>query len=273
MTWTKLTGHGLPTHQVGKFGLAIAHSDPNRIYALIETSDGVPWKGDEPDHGKLWRSDDGGRNWQLVNYDRTLGGRTHYYFAHGSVARQRERSVFPDASYFDFRSTAGNRLRSSRAARVRAATTTTYGSTPSEASRMAVANDSGVSITVDHGRTWNRVQLPIAQIYHVTVDNDVPYHVLGNKQDGPSYRGPSNSRLDRLRRIRRRHPAQPVGDRRRRRERVRNARSNRSDARVVDRLRLRQRRRHRRTSQRQRPASRVTSRSGPTAPSGLLRPT
>jgi len=39
-----------------------------------------PYKGQETDRGKLWRSDDGGENWRLVNYDRSLGGRTHYYF-------------------------------------------------------------------------------------------------------------------------------------------------------------------------------------------------
>ena len=59
---------------------------------------------------------------------------------------------------------------------------------------MAVANDAGVSISTTRGRTWLRVQLPIAQMYHVTVDNQIPYYVYGNKQDGPSYRGPSNSR-------------------------------------------------------------------------------
>src|SRR5207253_244375 len=121
-TWTKVTGNGLPTHQIGKFGLAIARTDPNRIYALIETSDGVPWKGDEPD---MWID-------------------------------------------------------------------------PTDANRMAVANDGGVAISSNRGRTWNRVQLPIAQMYHVTTDNDIPYHVLGNRQDGPSYRGPSNSKLPSL---------------------------------------------------------------------------
>src|SRR5205823_5029235 len=50
------------------------------IYALIETGDGVPYKGQETDSGKLWRSDDGGENWRLVSYDRRMGGRTHYYF-------------------------------------------------------------------------------------------------------------------------------------------------------------------------------------------------
>src|SRR5713101_888004 len=79
-TWKKVTGHGLPTRTTGKWGLAIARSNPNRIYALIETGDGVPYQGQETDRGKLWRSDDGGENWRLVSYDRGLGGRTHYYF-------------------------------------------------------------------------------------------------------------------------------------------------------------------------------------------------
>src|SRR2546428_715500 len=94
-TWTKITGNGLPAHQVGKFGLAIARANPNRIYALIETSDGVPWKGDEADRGKLWRSDDGGRTWQLINYDRNLGGRAHYFFpVGGAPGHQKENQLF-----------------------------------------------------------------------------------------------------------------------------------------------------------------------------------
>ncbi|MGH9928567.1 MAG: sialidase, partial [Pyrinomonadaceae bacterium] len=65
---------------------------------------------------------------------------------------------------------------------------------PTNANRMAVANDGGVSISVTRGKTWNRIQLPIAQMYHVTVDNRIPYFVYGNEQDDPSYRGPSNTR-------------------------------------------------------------------------------
>jgi competence ComEA-like helix-hairpin-helix protein len=66
---------------------------------------------------------------------------------------------------------------------------------PSNAERMLISNDGGVGISVDRGRTWLRVQLPNAQIYHVTTDRQVPYMVYGNRQDGPSFRGPSNSRV------------------------------------------------------------------------------
>src|SRR5438132_1128629 len=79
-TWKKITGHGLPTRATGKWALAIARSNSNRVYALIETGDGVPYKGQETDRGKLWRSDDGGENWRVASYDRSMGGRTHYYF-------------------------------------------------------------------------------------------------------------------------------------------------------------------------------------------------
>jgi hypothetical protein len=66
---------------------------------------------------------------------------------------------------------------------------------PTNASRMIVGHDQGFSISNNRGRTWYRNRLPNAQMYHVTVDNAIPYNVLGNKQDGPSYRGPSNSRV------------------------------------------------------------------------------
>ena len=193
LTWKKLTGHGLPTRTTGKFALAIARSNSNRIYALIETGDGVPYKGQETDRGKLWRSDDGGENWRLVSYDRSLGGRTHYYFR---VA------VSPDNENEAYFLTAGYSVSLDGGETTRAAAG--FGGTPggdnhdiwidpTEPNRMAVANDSGVSLSVTRGRSWQRIQLPIAQIYHVTVDNQVPYYVYGNKQDGPSYRGPSRT--------------------------------------------------------------------------------
>jgi photosystem II stability/assembly factor-like uncharacterized protein len=197
VTWKKLTGHGLPTRTTGKIAMAIANSNPNRIYALIETGDGVPVKGLETDRGKLWRSDDGGENWRLVSYDRTLGGRTHYYFR-VVAAPDNENETYFLTSAFTTSLDGGETIRSG-------GTAGGFGSSPggdnhdlwidpTNANRMAVANDGGVSISVTRGKTWNRIQLPIAQMYHVTVDNRIPYFVYGNEQDDPSYRGPSNTR-------------------------------------------------------------------------------
>ena len=59
--------------------------------------------------------------------------------------------------------------------------------------RMIVGHDGGVSISTTRGNTWMRPRLPIAQMYHVATDMAVPYFVYGNRQDGSSHRGPSNS--------------------------------------------------------------------------------
>ena len=190
VTWKKLKGNGLPTRTTGKVVVAVAPSNSNRVYAMIETGDGVPLNGKETDRGKLWRSDDGGENWRLVSYDRTLGGRTHYYFRM-AVAPDNENEMYFLTAGYSVSVDGGETLRQ-----------TVFGSSPggdnhdiwidpTNANRMAVANDGGVSISTTRGRTWYRIQLPIAQMYHVTVDNRIPYYVYGNEQDDPSYRGPS----------------------------------------------------------------------------------
>jgi len=194
-TWTRLTGHGLPEKPVGKVGLAMSPANPNRIYALIETGDGVPLpNGEETAPGRLFRSDDGGAKWQLVSSDREVAGRTHYY------NRMAVAPDNPSEAYF---------LTASWAKTVDAGQTITVPPQaeqagfdhhdiwidPTNAHRMIVSHDGGVSITTNRGRSWHRVQLPIAQMYHVTIDNRIPYNLYGNRQDGPSAMCPSNPRL------------------------------------------------------------------------------
>src|SRR3954464_6923608 len=78
-TWKKLS-NGLPTRTVGKIGLGNSKAMPNRVYAEVETGDGVPTPDGKPtDSGRLFRSDDGGDTWLLVSSDRQMAGRTHYY--------------------------------------------------------------------------------------------------------------------------------------------------------------------------------------------------
>src|SRR5207244_12436805 len=78
-TWKRLAGEGLPTRPVGKVAVAIARSNPNRVYTMIETGDGVPWNGADTDRGQIWRSDNGGETWRMINADRNAMGRAHYY--------------------------------------------------------------------------------------------------------------------------------------------------------------------------------------------------
>src|SRR5690349_15518943 len=212
-TWARLQGNGLPTHPVGKIGLAIARSNPNRVYALIETGDGVPIHGQPTDNGELWRSDDGGGTWKVASFDRNLACRQPYYTRMAVAPDDADETYFLCATFsrsYDGGATLGGRRRTpgqpqadsatAQVSQVGGASNSPGGDNhdmwidATNAERMAVANDAGVSISTTRGRTWLRVQLPIAQMYHVTVDTRIPYYVYGNKQDGPSYRGPSNSR-------------------------------------------------------------------------------
>jgi photosystem II stability/assembly factor-like uncharacterized protein len=194
VTWTRLTGHGLPSRPVGKVAVAIARTNPGRVYALIETGDGVPWSGKDTDTGQLWRSDDGGVNWRMINTDRNAMGRAHYY-SRMAVATDNDNETYYLTASFSKSIDAGATLTQPDAPASPGGDNHDMWIDPTNASRMAVANDAGISISENRGRTWNHIRLPIAQMYHVTVDNQVPYYLYGNKQDGPSYRGPSNSRL------------------------------------------------------------------------------
>lgn len=218
-TWRRLQGSGLPRYEVGKISVSITHSNPNRVYALIETGDGVPpAPGIPTDNGELWRSDDGGTTWRVVSYNRDLACRQAFY------TRVTASPDNPDEAYFNCASfhrtldggtsivTGGRGGGGGRGGRGGAAGGGRAGGPPppplsapggdhhdmwidpTNANRMISGHDQGVSISTTRGREWLRVQLPIAQMYHVTADTRVPYWVLGNRQDGPSYRGPSNSR-------------------------------------------------------------------------------
>lgn len=192
-TWQKLTGRGLPSKTVGKTMVAIAPSNPERVYALFETGDGVPWKGQETETGQLWRSDDGGERWQRVSADRNWMGRAHYY-SHMEVAPDNDNEAYALNASWNISRDGGRTLDQVPRQDAPGGDHHDLWIDPGDASRMLVAHDQGLSISHNRGRSWNRIRLSNAQMYHVTVDNQIPYYVYGNKQDGPSYRGPSNSR-------------------------------------------------------------------------------
>ena len=177
-TWKRLTGHGLPDPPLGKIAVAVAQSNSNRVYALIETGQ----------RGSLWRSDDGGENWRLVSHNRLLNERPHYYTRMVVAPDDYNEVYFPSNSMsitYDGGETS---------------TLVRWGGDnhdmwidPTNADRIMIGDDMGVLISTNRGKGWNRVILPVGQMYHVDVDSQIPYFVYGNRQDGPSYRGPSNS--------------------------------------------------------------------------------
>ena len=193
-TWTRLKGRGLPTKPVGKVAVAIAPSNPKRVYALFETGDGLPWNGQPTESGQLWRSEDRGGTWALISRDRSAMGRAHYY-GRMAVAPDDENESYYLTNGYAKSTDGGATITTLQGAEAPGGDHHEVWIDPTNAARQIVAHDQGLSITQNRGKTWFRQRLLNAQMYHVTVDNEVPYNVLGNKQDEPSYRGPSNSRV------------------------------------------------------------------------------
>lgn len=183
-TWQKIEGHGLPSAPLGKVGLAFAPSQPNVVYALIET--GVP------NRGVLWRSDDGGENWTLRSYDRILNERPHYA-TRLMVSPADANEVYFAANTHSISYDGGLTTEPSGWG----GDTHDMWADPEIPDRMMISSDGGVSITMNRGRTWDRIELPIAQMYHVFVDDKIPYNVYGGMQDGGGNRGPSTIGLRR----------------------------------------------------------------------------
>jgi photosystem II stability/assembly factor-like uncharacterized protein len=193
-TWKALEGKGLPRKPWGKVGLAMSRANSSRVYALIEVGDGVPWHGKDTQNGRLWRSDDGGVTWQMVSADRQLAGRTHYYNRMAAEPDNADEAYFLSANWAKTLD-GGKTIIDPPFSEYPGGDHHDIWIDPMNGDRMVVSHDGGVSISENRGHTWNQVQLPVGQIYHVTVDNRIPYYVYGNRQDGPSVRCPSNTKL------------------------------------------------------------------------------
>ena len=174
--WTKLEAHGLPKPPLGKIDVAVAPTNSNRIFALIQTSN----------QGSVWRSDDGGENWKAVNFERPLIGRAGYYI-HIAVSSGSDNEVFVANSNF-YQSLDGAETFKEVPW---GGDTHDIWVDPANPDRFLITDDGGMNITTVHGRGFHRVTLPIGQMYHVAVDDQAPYYVYTNMQDGPNMRGPS----------------------------------------------------------------------------------
>ena len=179
-TWAKLVGNGLPANPVGRIGLAIAPSNPNRVYALIESSKGI-----------LWRSDDGGANWTMVSND-TLVDQRPFYFTHIAVDPKNPDHVYGVSEALS-ESTDGGKTFKAIADTVHVDYHAIW-IAPNDPSRIIVGEDGGYALTLDDGANWFfSANLPIAQVYRVGLGNDNPYTVCAGLQDNNGWCGPSNS--------------------------------------------------------------------------------
>jgi photosystem II stability/assembly factor-like uncharacterized protein len=179
-TWTQLVGHGLPAAPMGRIGVAVAPSDGNRVYALIESSAGV-----------LWRSDDGGNNWTMVS-DSSMVDARPFYFTHVAVDPKNPDKVY--AMSFQFmESTNGGKKFHAIADGVHVDYHAIW-IAPNDPSRIIVGEDGGYALTLDGGDNWFfSKNLTVGEVYHAGVGNDNPYTVCAGLQDNNGWCGPSNS--------------------------------------------------------------------------------
>ncbi|MDH4107147.1 MAG: glycosyl hydrolase [Gammaproteobacteria bacterium] len=168
-TWTRLEG-GLP-EMVGKIGVDVSASMPERVYALIEA---------EPEKGGLWRSDDAGKTWKLINGHRVLHTRAWYYI-HVTAD-----PVDPDTVWV----LNVPLMKSIDAGATWQKIDTPHGDhhdhwiNPRDNRIMINGNDGGATVTFDGGKTWSSIHnQPTAQFYRVVADNDFPYRIYGGQQD------------------------------------------------------------------------------------------
>lgn len=184
-TWTKRTAKdGLPKGDLGRIGLAVAPSDPDRVYAYVESKSNA-----------IFRSDDGGFTWKQASKakDGGIGGRPFYY-ADIYVDPKNENRVYSvhttitsseDGGKTWQTFVAGNKVHTDHHA---------WWIHPEDPSFILNGHDGGLTITRDRGKNWHFVEsLPLTQFYHVRVDNEVPYNVYGGSQDNGSWRGPSQT--------------------------------------------------------------------------------
>lgn len=175
-TWTRIEEHGLPHSPLGKIDVAVAPTNSNRVFALIQTKD----------QGSLWRSDDGGKHWKAVNYQRALIGRAGYYIRL-AVSPSDDNEVYVANSSFWRSLDGGENFKEVPWG----GDTHDIWIDPENADRFVITDDGGMSITTVHGRGFHRIKLPIGQMYHVAVDNKIPYYFYSNMQDDGNMRGPS----------------------------------------------------------------------------------
>jgi photosystem II stability/assembly factor-like uncharacterized protein len=179
-TWTKLTGHGLPSGITGRIGLAIAPSDGKRVYALIESKEGI-----------LWRSDDAGANWTMVSND-TLVDQRPFYFSHIAVDPKDANHVYAVSEMLAESKDGGKKFSEiARDVHVDYHAIWIAGNDPK---RIIIGADGGIARTVDNGDHWffDR-NIPIGEVYHIAYSNENPYWVCGGWQDNSGWCGPTNS--------------------------------------------------------------------------------
>jgi len=186
-TWKKLgKEQGLPAGDYGRIGVAFARSAPSRVYAMVEAT-----------KNGFYKSDDGGANWQLVTADPKIVTNRPFYFQDIAVDTKNENRVYSIHDIVEVSEDGGKTFR----------TLLPYSGIhpdhhawfihPDNPDFILDGNDGGIGITRDRGKNWTfDDKLPFGQFYHINVDNELPYNVMGGMQDNGSWHGPAYTWTD-----------------------------------------------------------------------------
>jgi photosystem II stability/assembly factor-like uncharacterized protein len=174
-TWKEL-GTGLPSGaDLGRIGLAIAPSDPSRMYAMV----------DSPKAGGVYRSDDAGENWQRVNSEERVWGRGDDFACVRVDPKDRDTIYVANTS--TYRSTDAGKTFTAIKGAPGGDDYHTLWINPDNPAIIALASDQGATISVNGGKSWSSwYNQPTAQFYHVITDNQFPYWVYGGQQESGS---------------------------------------------------------------------------------------
>jgi photosystem II stability/assembly factor-like uncharacterized protein len=184
-TWRQLT-NGVPVEGLGRVGIAVAPSNRNRIYAIVDAK-----------AGGLYRSDDAGETWTLVSNDARIWGRGWYFCKTTADPKNADTVYVSNTSVY----------RSTDAGRTWTAIKGAPGGDdyhqlwiyPDDPKRMILGSDQGAVVTEDGALTWSSwYNQPTAQIYHVAADRRFPYWVTGAQQDSGAVGTPTRSTLAEL---------------------------------------------------------------------------
>jgi len=182
-TWTKVQGGGFPETMLGRIGIAIAASNPDVMYALVEADTG---KGHTTRPSGLYRSADGGSTWEYMNSNDVRP----FYYSQVRVDPKDPNRVYWSSTPVNFSDDGGKTVRNA-----------TVGIhvdhhamwiDPNDPEHLIVGNDGGVSQSWDRGGNYDVLNIiPLGQFYAVSYNMDVPYRVCGGLQDNGSWCGPS----------------------------------------------------------------------------------
>ncbi|MGH8283577.1 MAG: VPS10 domain-containing protein, partial [Gammaproteobacteria bacterium] len=182
-TWTNIThNNGLPTGIFGRIGLAIAPSNPNVMYTIIQAD----YKGQA---GALFRSTNAGQSWTFVNNSMSLTQRAFYYSTLFVDPKDPNTVYAPEVSALWISHDGGKKFTKLRPPH---GDNHALWINPGNPDLMVEGNDGGATVTQDGGKTWSpEHNQPTGQFYHVNLDNQFPFHIYGAQQDEGSTEGPS----------------------------------------------------------------------------------